>query len=72
MIIDTGLLCLIHKHCNLVIVSEGHVQNYILQGEVKPLWGASNEGKLGAVEVLLNQGAEVNLSNDVRTYNNHR
>ena len=54
------------------IVSEGHVQNYILQGKKKPLWGASREGKLGAVEALLDRGAEVNLLNDVRTYNNHR
>ena len=55
-----------------MIVSEGHVQNCILQGEVKPLWGASSEGKLGAIEALLDRGAEVNLLNDVRTYNNHR
>ena len=72
MAIDTGLICSMHKHCNFVIVPEGHVQNYILQGKQKPLWGASYEGKLGAVEALLDRGAEVNLSNDVRTNNNHR
>ena len=55
-----------------MIVSEGCVQNYILQGEEGPLWGASHEGKLGAVEALLDRGAEVNLINYVRTFNNHR
>ena len=55
-----------------MIVSESRVQNYILQGKEKPLWGASCQGKLGAVEALLDRGAEVNLISDVRTFNNHR
>ena len=39
----------------------------ILQGEVTPLWGGSQEGRLDTVEALLDQGAEVNQRNDVRT-----
>ena len=31
-----------------------------------PLWGASQEGWLDTIEVLLNRGAKVNQRNDVR------
>ena len=41
---------------------------FIPQGEVTPLWGASSEGRLDAVEVLLDRGAEVNLETDVRAW----
>ena len=32
---------------------------------MKPLWSASYEGKVEVVEVLINQGAEVNLPTEV-------
>ena len=39
----------------------------ILQGERTPLWRASEGGRLDTVEALLDRGAEVNLTTDVRT-----
>ena len=40
----------------------------ILQGEVTPLWGASSEGRLEVVEALLDRGADINQTTDVRAY----
>ena len=40
----------------------------ILQGELTPLWGASCEGRLEIVEALLDRGADINQTTDVRAY----
>ena len=56
---------LINDKHNLMIVFGDCV--IILQGELKPLWGASNGGRLDTVEALLDRGAEVNQRSDVRT-----
>ena len=40
----------------------------ILQGENTPLWGASIEGRLEVVEALLDRGADINQTTDVRAY----
>ena len=40
----------------------------ILQGVVAPLWGASSEGRLEVVEALLDRGADINQTTDVRVY----
>ena len=50
---------------NLVLM---HVNSIlILQGKEHPLWAASYEGRLEVVEDLLDRGAEVNQTTDVRT-----
>ena len=48
-------------------------QNYvqlciILQGMSRPLWAASLEGRVEVVQALLDRGAEVNQTNDVRAF----
>ena len=40
----------------------------ILQGKKMPLWGASSEGRLEVVEALLDRGADINQTTDVRAY----
>ena len=50
---------------NLVLM---HVNTIlILQGKAHPLWAASYKGRLEVVEDLLDRGAEVNQTTDVRT-----
>ena len=38
----------------------------ILQGKRKPLWSASSNGIPEVVEALLDRGADINLTNEVR------
>ena len=38
----------------------------ILQGKRKPLWSASKDGIPEVVEALLDRGADINLTNEVR------
>ena len=38
----------------------------ILQGKIKPLWPASKDGIPEVVEALLDRGADINLTNEVR------
>ena len=40
----------------------------ILQGDDMPLWGASYDGRLEVVEALLDRGADINQTTDVRAY----
>ena len=56
--IIVALLCPMLCYLNTIL---------ILQGKDPPLWGASREGRLEVVEDLLDRGAEVNQTTDVRT-----
>ena len=38
----------------------------ILQGKIKPLWSASSNGIPEVVEALLDRGADINLTSEVR------
>ena len=40
----------------------------ILQGKETPLWGASRGGRLEVSEFLLDRGADINQTTDVRNY----
>ena len=39
----------------------------ILQGKRRPLWSASSNGIPEVVEALLDRGADINLTNEVRS-----
>ena len=40
----------------------------IVQGKVPSLWAGSFEGRLEVVEALLDRGANINQTTDVRAY----